>query len=176
VDGLINNEHFLMQLTSHQRRLMGYIQVLVQNRADAEELLQEANLYICRHADEFQPGTDFTRWALKIAYYRVLEWRLRRSREKLVFDDSLFERVAELAQSTETESSRRRAALELCMQKLAHDEQQLVTQFYGASDSNPKTVAERLGRSVNGLYVSVHRIRAKLFDCIRRTLAAEERA
>src|SRR5437773_2214535 len=111
-----------MLLTSHQRRLMGYLQALVQNRSDAEELLQETNLYICRHAAEFQPGTDFNAWALRIAHFRMLEWRKRQSRDRLVFDDSMLERLAVAAQSVDTQADRRRDALEGCLERLTPDE------------------------------------------------------
>lgn len=175
MDRLISDEQFLLLLTSHQRRLMGYLQALVPNRSDAEELLQEANLYLCRHAEEFHSGTNFTAWALKIAYFRVLDWRERRSRDRLVFDDSLLERLAHEAQSLDTQANRHQEALEGCLKKLAPAEHELITQFYGELNATPQSLAERVGRSLNGLYVSVHRIRAKLFDCIQRTLAAEER-
>jgi RNA polymerase sigma-70 factor (ECF subfamily) len=164
-----------MLLTSHQRRLMGYMQALVVNRSDAEELLQETNLQICRHADEFQPGTDFSAWALRIAHFRVLEWRKYRSRDRLVFDDSLLERVAIAAQSGDTKIDRRQQALDGCLEKLTPHERQMVTQFYGDLNSTPQGLADRIGRSLKSLYVSVHRIRARLFDCVQRTLTAEDR-
>ena len=176
MDRLMHNEEFLMQLTSHQRRLMGYLQALVPNRSDAEELLQEANLYLCRHADEFQPGTKFTAWALKIAHYRVLEWRERCSRDRLVFDDSVLEHLALVAQSADVPIDRHQEALEQCLQKLVPREYELITQYYGVQTATPQSLALRLGRSLSGLYVAVHRIRGKLLDCVERTLAAEEGA
>jgi RNA polymerase sigma-70 factor (ECF subfamily) len=176
MDGLINNEQFLVLLTSHQRRLMGYIRALVPNKADAEEVLQEVNLHVCRHADEFQPDTNFAAWALRIAHFCVLTWRERRSRDRLVFDDSMLERLAVAAGSFEMRDDRRQHALEECLEKLAPQERELVTQFYGEQDASPQSLAQRIGRSLKGLYVSVHRIRAKLFGCIERALAAEDRA
>jgi len=176
VGGLIGNEQFLLLLTSHQRRLMGFLQTLVPNRSDAEDLLQEANLYICRHADEFQAGTGFTAWALKIAHFRVLEWRERQSRDRLVFDELLIEQLAITAQSIDVQVDRHQEALDGCLKKLAPAEYELVTQFYGKLDATPRSLAERAGRSLKGLYVSVHRIRLRLFDCVQRALSAEERA
>jgi RNA polymerase sigma-70 factor (ECF subfamily) len=173
--GIIDNEQFLMLLTAHQRRLMGYVQSLVPNRLDAEDLLQEVNLYLCRHAGEFQLGTDFTAWALRIAYFRVVEWRERDSRNRLIFDDSLIERLAVAAQGTDSAGDKRRDALEECLQKLAQNEREMITQFYGESKETPQELATRIGRSIKGVYVSVYRIRIKLFDCIRRSLASEER-
>jgi RNA polymerase sigma-70 factor, ECF subfamily len=175
MDGLVDNDQFLTLLTSHQRRLAGYLRALVSNRADTEELLQEVNLYICRHADDFKLGTDFAAWVLKIAHFRVLAWRQRQSRDRLVFDDSLVEQLAVEIRSVDTPSERRRDALERCLKKLPPPEHELITQLYGDPKTTPQCLAERLGRSLNAIHISVHRIRARLFDCIQRTLAAEGR-
>src|SRR5436190_19336309 len=57
-------------LTRHQRQIFSYIYVLVPNRADAEDLLQETSVVICEKFHEFREGTDFVAWACQIAYWR----------------------------------------------------------------------------------------------------------
>ena len=176
MDGLTGNEQFLVLLTTHQRRLVGYLRLLVPNRADADEVLQEVNLYICRHADEFQPGTDFAAWALRIAHFCVLKSRDRKSRDRLVFDDALLERIAVSAQAIDSQVDRRRDALDACLRKLATHERQLITRLYSEPDATPQRLAESIGRRASGIYVSLKRIRLKLLECIRRTMAAEDRS
>jgi RNA polymerase sigma-70 factor (ECF subfamily) len=171
---LASNEQFLMLLTSHQRRLAGYVRTLVVNRADAEEILQEVNLYICRHADEFKLGTDFAAWALRIAHFCVLTWRARASRDRLVFDDALLERIAAIADPPDGDAESRREALERCIKKLLPEEQELITRLYSDPDVTPQGLADRVGKSVNAIYIAIHRIRVRLFNCIERTLAAKE--
>jgi RNA polymerase sigma-70 factor (ECF subfamily) len=173
--GVSGNEQFLTLLTSHQRRLVGYLRMLVPNRTDAEEILQEVNLHICRHADEFQLGTDFGAWALRTAHFCVLTWRERRSRDRLVFDDSLLERLAATAHSFDAHDNRYQEALEGCLQKLAPQEHQLITGLYSDPEATPQGMAERIGRSAKGIYVLLKRIRVKLLECVERTLAAEDR-
>jgi RNA polymerase sigma-70 factor (ECF subfamily) len=174
VDVVIDHQQFLTLLTSHQRRLVGYVRALVPNRTDAEEVLQEVNLYVCQHEDEFQAGTNFAAWVLKVAHFCVLKWRDRRVRERIVFDDALIERLAVAAKSFETQEDRRQSALDACLEKLEPLDRKLVTEFYGELGATPQSLADQIGRSVNGLYVSVYRLRIRLFDCIRRTLAAED--
>lgn len=171
---LIENQQFLMLLIGHQRRLQGYVRALVPNRADAEEVLQEVNLYVCQHSEDFQTGSDFAAWILKVAHFCVLKWRDRRSRCRLVFDDSLIEKLAVAAESFDIQGDRRQLALDGCLEKLPLHKRELITQFYGEHGATPQSLAERVGRNVKGVYVSVHRIRVRLFDCIRRALAAEE--
>ena len=176
MDQLNGNEQFLTLLTSHQRRLIGYLRMLVPNRTDAEEILQEVNLHICRHADEFQPGTDFGAWALRIAHFCVLTWRERRSRDRLVFDNSTLERLAATAHTFDAHDDRFQEALEACLQKLAPREHQLITGLYNDPDATPQSMAEQIGRSAKGIYVLLRRIRMKLLECIQRTLAVEDRS
>src|SRR5262245_45852313 len=113
---------------------MGYVRALVPNKSDAEEILQEVNLYICRHADEFQADTNFAAWAIRIAHFTVLAWRERQTRDRLVFDDSILERLATVSASFDMQDDRRQAALETCLEKLTSREHVLITQFYGGQD------------------------------------------
>ena len=39
--------------------------------------------------------TNFNAWACRIAYFRVLNYRRKKSREKLVFDDDVLDYLAE---------------------------------------------------------------------------------
>jgi RNA polymerase sigma-70 factor (ECF subfamily) len=172
---LIISEQILELLTSHQRRIAGYLRTLVPNRIDAEEILQEVNLHICRHATEFEPGTDFSAWSLRIAHFCVLTWRRRRSRDRLTFDDELLERLASSAQSGMERRDRRRDALEVCLTKLSSHDQDLLAKFYKDSDLTPQGFAAQVGRSAKGIYETLDRIRVRLLECIQRTLAAEDR-
>src|SRR5437667_11409220 len=70
-------KRLMVLMTRHQRQIFSYIYVLVPNRPDAEDLLQETSLVICEKFHEFREGTDFVAWACQIAY-----WRVRYSRQK----------------------------------------------------------------------------------------------
>src|SRR3954452_18259454 len=84
-------------MTRHQRQVFSYIYVLVPNRSDAEDLLQETSLVICEKFQEFEPGTDFVAWACQIAYWRVRYARQKFARSKVVFDQDIVEVVAQTA-------------------------------------------------------------------------------
>src|SRR2546430_12593207 len=64
-------KRLMVLMTRHQRQIFSYIYVLVPNRSDAEDLLQETSLVICEKFHEFREGTDFVAWACQIAYWRV---------------------------------------------------------------------------------------------------------
>lgn len=67
----------------HRVRLMTYAYYAVGNRAQAEDLLQEAFIRIYRHAGEFDPGKRFSSWAYAITANLCRDelrkaWRRRR--------------------------------------------------------------------------------------------------
>ncbi len=159
-------------MAGHQQRLSGYIRTLVPQRADAEDILQEVNLFIWRHGDEFEQGTNFAAWAYQIARNHVLSYRKRTYRNKLRFSDTVVEQLAaEVAPDTDF-AAPRLEALEQCLRKLPDKDQTLVRLRY-EPDATTQSVAERSGRSLKGVYQSLNRIRLALLQCIQRTLSRE---
>ena len=70
---------FMRAVSDLQGRLRGYIISLVLDRNAADDLLQQPNLVLCEKAAEFEAGTNFKAWFLKIltnCYYS------KRRREK----------------------------------------------------------------------------------------------
>jgi RNA polymerase sigma-70 factor (ECF subfamily) len=169
----LQSELISQLMASHQQRLTGYIRSLVPDRADAEDVLQEVNLFIWRHGDEFEPGSNFAAWVFRIARYHVLDFRKRRV-AKIRFSDAVVQQLAESAAEGTNFGSSRLHALEQCLQKLPEKDQTLVRLRY-EPDATTLSVAERSGRSLKGVYNSLNRIRTVLLECIQRTLAKEAR-
>ena len=85
-----------------------------------------------------------------------------------MLDDNLFAVLADRITAETVSPSRRLDALEKCLNKLPLDSRQLVDARYINGDP-VQAIAERLGRSVNVVSVSLFRIRKALLDCIRAT-------
>jgi RNA polymerase sigma-70 factor (ECF subfamily) len=166
-------ERFAQLLAKCQRRVFLYALGLVHNATDAEEILQQTNLVLWRKFDQYQPGTDFARWACRIAYYEVLKYRSRRAREARLFSSDFVETLAVESEAAMDQWGARRDALVQCLGKLSGKDRHLVLQRY-QEDATTRSVAEALGRSIQGTRKSLHRIRMALLACIERTLAAEE--
>jgi RNA polymerase sigma-70 factor (ECF subfamily) len=162
-------------LATCQRRVFLYALGLLHNAADAEEVLQETNLVLWRKFDEFKPGTDFDRWACRVAHYEVLKFREKRSRTARLFSEGFIEALAVVAENGFDQLEPRRTALVRCLGKLHDMDRRLITERY-QGQATTESVAHALGRSVQGTRKALHRIRMALLACIERTLAAEERA
>jgi RNA polymerase sigma-70 factor, ECF subfamily len=169
-----STDQIVQLLTNVQQQLTRYVRTLVPNRTDAEEVLQETNLFIWRHADEFELGTNFAAWACKIAYFQVLTFRKRQSRSRLRFSDELVEQLAQNAVPSVVGENSDAEALDLCMAKLSQPDRDLMDLRYEPG-ATVEGVAQRVGRSTKAIYAALGRIRTWLLECIQRTAAEARR-
>lgn len=166
-------EEFVCLFTRVQRRLYLYILSQVPRPNDAEEILQNTNVVIWSKCKQFEPGSNFSAWAMTIARLEILKFRQRHARDKLQFSDEFVNRV-EAAMHVESESiDQRRAALAHCLNKLRAEDRDLISRRY-APGASGKSVAKSLNRPTNSVYQSIGRIRMALLECIERQLKIAE--
>ncbi|MEQ8847422.1 sigma-70 family RNA polymerase sigma factor [Botrimarina sp.] len=165
-------DEFVRRLTECQNRLYVYILALLPDPDRARDVLQETNVVLWRKADQFEPGTSFQAWACKVAYYEVLTERRRRGRDKLLFDDSTMELVADAATKRLESHDERAVALDECLKRLDQQQRSRLHDRYGPGGS-VQLAAQRAGRTPGSIAVTLHRIRAALLRCIEGKLAKE---
>ena len=166
------SDEFVLELTQAQQRLLSYIYRRVANREQAEEVLQQTNLVLCRKANEFEPGTNFNAWAMTVAHYQALSYRRTLVRDRLVFTDE----VASLMGEEEGDQSfltERLGHLRHCYQSLSEDNRNLLSRRYDQSESI-QHIATELSRTVGAVKVKLHRLRRKLMHCIENRLQKEK--
>ena len=165
-------EAFVRLFAVYQRRIYAHIFALVPNRADAEDIFQETSAVLWRKFRQYEPGTNFGAWACRIAHYEVLSHRRRKPPELLVLEDSLLEVVSRESEARSDEIDQRYGALIDCIQRLRPKDRELLVRRY-RSGATVKSVAEQMGRSVQGLHKTYQRIRRTLFECVERAVARE---
>jgi RNA polymerase sigma-70 factor (ECF subfamily) len=156
----------------HQRKLFGYILTLVPSRADAEDILQEASLTICEKFSEFERGTNFYSWACQIAFWKVRAARKKFATSKVIFNENILEVVSQTRLQMEEELDHRHIALSKCLQKLNERDRRMVLVRY-ESGHNVKAAAQSCGRTIQGAYKALTRIRKTLHDCVTLVVATE---
>src|SRR5207245_3790200 len=104
---------FLRLFLQNERRLYAYVLTLVPNRADADDVFQDASLTMWDKFDSASPPDDFAAWGCRIAYFKVLDFRKKTQRSRLQFNQELLERLADTAfeQAGALQLDERRAAL-----------------------------------------------------------------
>ena len=167
------SEEFVTWVAGAQRPLYAYIRSLVGPWAEAEDILQEVNLVLCRKAGEYDGRGRFLTWACRVAYFQVLAHLKQRQRDKhLYIDEALLADLAEPLAGEVEGVEARQEALQHCLGKLTPAHRRMITDRYARGGSVQK-VAQDVGRTAASVRVTLHRIRLLLLACIQRTLAAK---
>ena len=166
---------FVAALTEIQLSLRLYVQSLMPGDAAAHDVVQQANATLWRKRDEFAPGTHFKAWAFSVARYEVLNHRKQQARDsRLVFGEELEKVLADDLIERPDDTERRHEALQGCLEKLREEDRELLLHRYTATAGTLDDFAQRMGRSVGGLKVTLHRLRNALLGCIEKQLAITE--
>jgi len=161
-------------LMQHRAALYGYIFACVRNHADAEDILQNVSVAVTESIDRLTSEDGFLPWAREIARRRVLAHR-RASRREQPCDPELVRLLAEAAGRVEETrpTSVQQAALMECLEKLPPASRRLIVLRYDGSVEGADQLAGLFGRSVQGIYAQIKRIKQALRRCVERRLAAE---
>ncbi|MEY3175146.1 MAG: hypothetical protein RLZZ436_3060 [Planctomycetota bacterium] len=165
------DEEFVRLFTQAQRALYLSILPLVHSPADAEEILQEANIVILSKWSQFTPGSNFLAWCRAIARLEVFRFRRRNFHRVQLLDDDVMQLIADKIEDEPIDAERDRKILVECLGKLREQDRDLIRRRYAAGATGDQ-VANQLGRPANSVYQSLGRIRRMLLDCMRRRLAA----
>jgi len=161
---------FIKLYLTNERRLYGYVRALVPNWSDVDDIIQETASVLWAKFDQFERGTNFPAWAMRIAHNQVLNYCKTRKKDKLCFSEAAMESLAQLSVSRDANLDERLSALKQCLDKLNSNEQMLIELRYRPGGST-KSVSQQTGKELHVLYRLLNKIHTKLLLCIRRTLA-----
>jgi DNA-directed RNA polymerase specialized sigma24 family protein len=150
------------------------------NCMSPDELADETLNRVARRLMEEGSITDTTpaKYCYTIAKYVFLEYLREQGRENMRLDELVasgksIDGRAVLAE--EREKERRLDCLERCTQKLDPETRELIFQYYSgeqrAKIENRRSLASRLGISMNALSIRACRIREKLESCVRECMS-----
>jgi len=164
---------FIKLYLANERRIYGYVRALVPNWSDVDDLIQEIASVMWAKFGDFERGTNFSAWALRIAHFQVLNYCKNKKRNRLCFSDSTLESLSDRIENHEQTPDERLNGLKHCLEKLPDNERTLIQMRYEPGASI-RSVSQQTGKEPYVLYKLFHKIHAKLLLCIRRTLAEGE--
>ncbi|MEM0970766.1 MAG: sigma-70 family RNA polymerase sigma factor [Verrucomicrobiota bacterium] len=165
---------FIQLLTNHQSRLFAYALSLTGNRQQAQEVMQETNLVMWRKADQFELGTNFGAWMLKIAYFQVLAHRRKWNKEAIfIADEEFLSRLAEEAEDSSARVEKQQEALQDCLERLPDRQRDLVRRRY-AEGASIRSVAEQVGSAASAVKQALFRARENLIKCVVHRMKERE--
>ena len=152
--------------------LLRYVLTLLPNRHQAEDVVQETARLLWQKFEQYDPGRPFGPWARRFAYLEVLKFLKKQSVRGKYFSEQLVEQLAEERLAQEEQLSAQREALAGCVQKLDGPSRELLMLRYDR-EITIQRLAEQQGKSANALYITIHRIRRGLLECVNRALKME---
>ena len=163
---------FVSALTRHQPALRGFCHAALGRGQEAEEALQRTNIVLWKKCGDWDPETDFLRWATAVARFEVkgvLRDR-KRERKRLLFDSDVAEQMMDEAMDTVRRTPERLAALEDCLDKVSRKNRGMLTAFYFEGRSI-REISALEGRGESAIKVMLMRVRRSLGECIELKLA-----
>lgn len=154
-----------------QPTLTEYSAGMLGGATGADDVVQETNLFLWEHRDDFELGTNFRAWALRVARFKVLAARRDRDRnQRLLFSDELLEQFEEKLEDRTSGSERRLRALSVCLSRIRLQDRRLLDWKY-IQRAPLSDLARDTGKRPNALHKKISRIRLALRHCIEKTLS-----
>lgn len=169
---------FVALLARHDHSIRRFIRSLLPSSDGVDDVMQEVALECWKKFADFgADGQDrsadgFIRWACVIARYKVLSWQRDQSRDRLVFRESVIERLADAAVEPITRSELERTAVERCLAKLQDTERRLILSLYSPGESVAQ-IARETSANARQVYSKVNVLRQRLLECVQHRLAQE---
>ncbi|MBN2063778.1 MAG: sigma-70 family RNA polymerase sigma factor [Sedimentisphaerales bacterium] len=163
------NDVFIRLFTKNQSQIYGYIVSLIGNLNDGEDIFQDVASAMWLNFDKFQQGTDFTAWGIRIAKNKVIDFVRKRRSSKILFSDETIALISDFRSGESQAREIKIKILEECIGKLSQKDQDLVKLRYNQHNTT-KSLADRFGRSVEGLYKTMARIHCALYKCMQRKM------
>lgn len=165
-------QEFLRLFLACERDIRRTVLSIVPSLADADDIFQQTALALWQAFDRYDPTQPFAPWACKFARFKALHWIERQARWRKLLGDGLAEDLATRREGMLAQMDERHAFLEGCVERLTPEQQGLLKCYY--FDRMPlEKIAGSMGRSVQGVYKMMQRIRAVLYECILNAQSRE---
>jgi RNA polymerase sigma-70 factor (ECF subfamily) len=163
---------FLRLYTGSEGALRVFVRSMLPTAQDAADVMQEVAVVLWERFERYDDRRDFRAWAFGVARFQALMFLRKARNDRHVFEESLAEQIADVAQEAAPGCERQREALQRCLLKLHPDQRDLVLEAYAPGTRIDKLAQER-GQTAMALYKVLHRIRILLFGCMQNVLGKE---
>ena len=165
------NREFLARMLPSERAIRSFVFSIHPHAGDLDDIMQDTAFSLWQKFGSFDPTREFLPWAMRLAYFEVLRFRKKRSRDRLVFSDELLEVMAEDT-SHAGFSEPLRESFEACLARLDPRSRAVLEARYGSGTSIAELAKSR-NESVHSLYRLLEQARVTLVAAVRRQLADE---
>lgn len=169
---------FVALLARHDLSIRRFVRSLLPSRDGVDDVVQDTALECWNKFSEFNPKSpddsadEFIRWACVIARYKAMSWQRDKARDRLVFRESVVEKLAQTALENLDQQELEQSAIESCLGELQDDQRRLVLSVHYPGESIA-AIAKETGEAARRLYSKVNMLRRRLLECVQRRIATE---
>ena len=138
--------------------------------ADADDILQEASAVMWQKFAEFELGTNFAAWALRIARFQVMAFYTAQKRQRARLSDESLDAVVEKMAARPEREEARSFALDGCLAGLDRSDRDLLESRYRGG-ATVEELARQSGRTVFDVYKALNRAHDRLQSCMMGRLS-----
>jgi len=168
---MVDNERFMRYWTQAQPVVAGYINSMMPDAHEAEDVLQEVAVVLLRKFGDYDPERSFVAWALGVTKFEILSARRSHARSFITYHGELMDAVADVYDELSPELEARGRALTRCLKKVKGRARELLKLRYEKS-LKPGRIAQMLEMAAGTVRVQLSRLRASLGECVERVIAS----
>lgn len=165
-----DRDHFLQLLLRHETEIKAFIGSILRDRVARDDVFQEVALILWEQFPQFQADKSFATWARGVAAHKVLHEIRQQRRVPVALAPQAVEALLNAFERVSAQSTDRQDALAECLKQLPERWRDLLAMKY-EQDLHADEIARRLQATIDAVYQSLSRIRARLADCVRSRLA-----
>jgi RNA polymerase sigma-70 factor (ECF subfamily) len=160
-------------LTRHQLMITAYARAITGDANLAEDVYQEVAVILAQDPLRIPLADDEVAiWLRAVTRRKALETGRQARRTPRLADDVIALVGDHFEPDTPDTLANLRETLASCLGSLPQDQRRIIDGRY-RDDLTCEAIAERVGRSVQGVYAVLKRVRIALQDCVERRLAHE---
>ena len=161
------SEEFVKLYIKHESQIRTYIQRLIFNSEDANDVMQSTAMLLWKKHDQYDNKQPFLPWAYRFAYNEVRNYyRKYEKSKKLIIDPDCISQLADTSEKFSTELNELKVSLDECVYKLENEDRRLIEYRY-CENGKISDLAERKKTTANALSKALQKIRQKLYLCVR---------
>jgi len=164
-------EEYLKLFFGSELEIRAFIGSIVRDSHDCDDLFQEVALTLWKEFSRYDRSRSFGAWARGIAAVKLMQRWDRSKRSPVLLSPEAIEAVASAFDRSEAAASGKAEALEHCLDQLPEKSRRLLALRYERS-MKIEQIAKELQATLDSVYQSLSRLRARLQDCVNRRLSA----
>lgn len=162
------SKRFVALLLPIQNKLYAYINYHVPSKNDSDDILQEVIATLLNKFNEYREGTDFLRWAITVAKYKILSFGRDNNRRRILFNETDMDQIQIEVMSHVNSLDEEKERLKKCLKKLP-DKQKTLLKLRYDNEMTYRQIAKQFNVSMQSVYKTIARIHETLLKCINKS-------